>query len=131
MKSIFHPKILLKDVFGFAECQERATYSLGYKLALTRIKDDAVIDKAGGISDARIRIDRIHWYIPHDTPSIQQQSILSNQIFKKMPTELRYVERSVLMKEVKNHNSWNFELGSQENMNVPIWTIIGFQHYRR
>ena len=27
---------------------------------------------------------------------------------------------------------WNFELGSQENMNVHIWIIIGFQqHYRK
>ena len=43
------------------------------------------------------------------------------------PTKLRYVERSVFMKEVNNQNSWNFELGSQENMSVPIWIIIGFQ----
>ena len=31
------------------------------------------------------------------------------------------------MKEVNNQNLWNFELGSHENMNVPIWIIIGFQ----
>ena len=31
------------------------------------------------------------------------------------------------MKEVNNQNLWNFELGSQENMNVPMWIIIGFQ----
>ena len=78
-----HLKILLKDVFGFAECQEKATYGLGYKLTLRRNKDDSVIDKAGGIADAKIRIDHIHWYVPHDTPSIQQQSILSNRILKK------------------------------------------------
>ena len=81
MKGKFHLKTFLKDVFGFAECQEKATYGLGYKLTLTRNKDDAVIDKAG-IADGRIRIDHIHWYVPHYTPSIQQQSILSNQILK-------------------------------------------------
>ena len=37
---------MLKDVFGFAEQQEKATYDLGFKLKLTRNKDDAVIDKA-------------------------------------------------------------------------------------
>ena len=115
-----HVKIMLKDVFGFAECQEKATYGLGYKLTLTRNKDDAVIDKAGGIAEARIRIDHIHWYVPHYTPSIQQQSTLSKQILSKTPTELRYVERSVFMKEVNNQNLWKFELGSHENMNVPI-----------
>ena len=131
VKGKYHVKIMLKDVFGFAEHQEKPTYGLGYKLTPTRNKDDAVIDKANGIADARIRIDQIHWYIPHYTPSIQQQSNLSKQILSKTPTELRYVERSVFMKHVNNQNVWNFELGSQENINVPIWVIIGFQQQDR
>ena len=104
IKGKYHLKIMLKHVFGFAEHQEKATYGLGYKLTLTRNKDDAVIDKANGIADARIRIDHIHWYVPHYTPSIQQQSTLSKQILSKTPTELRYVERSVFMKQVNNQN---------------------------
>ena len=131
IKGKYHVKIMLKDVFGYAEHQEKATYGLGYKLTLTRNKDDAVIDKANGIADARIKIDHIHWYVPHYTPSIQQQSNLSKQILSKTPTELRYVERSVFMNEVNNQNVWNFELGSHENMNVPIWIIIGFQQRDR
>ena len=111
--------------------KKKGTYGLGYKLTPIRNKDDVVIEKTGGIADARIRIDHIHWYVPHYTPSIQQQSILSNQILKKMPTELRYVERSVFIKEVNNQNLWNFELGSQENMNIPIWIFIGFQQRDR
>ena len=47
VKGKFNLKILLKDVCGFAACQEKATYGLGYKLTLTRNKDDAVIDRAG------------------------------------------------------------------------------------
>ena len=35
------------------------------------------------------------------------------------------------MKEVNSQNLWNFELGSQENINVPIWIIIGFQQQDR
>ena len=131
IKDKYHLKIMLKDVFGFTECQEKATYGLGYKLTLPRNKDEAVIDKVGGIAEARIKIDRIHWYVPHYTPSIQQQSIMSKQILNKTPTELRKVERSVFMKQVNNQNVWNFELGSQENMNVPIWIIIGFQQQDR
>ena len=131
LKGKYHVKIMLKDVFGFAEHQEKATYGLGYKLTLTRNKDNAVIDKANGIAEARIRIDHIDWYVPHYSPSIQQQSNLSKQILSKTPTELRYVERSVFMKQVNNQNVWNFELGSQENMNIPIWIIIGFQQQDR
>ena len=38
-------RIHLKDVFGFAENQEKATYGLGYKLTLTRNSDNAVLKK--------------------------------------------------------------------------------------
>ena len=126
-----HVKIMLEDVFGYAEHQEKATYGLGYKLTLTRNKDDAVTNKSNAIADATIKIDHIHWYVPHYTPSIQQQSTLSKQILSKTPTQLKYVERSVFLKEVNNQNLWNFELGSHENMNVPIWIIIGFEQRDR
>ena len=49
----------------------------------------------------------------------------------KTPTELRYVERSVFMKEVNNQKLWILEFGSHENMNVPIWIIISFQQQDR
>ena len=131
VKSKYHVRIMLKDVVGFAELQEKAKYGLGYKLTMTRNKDDGVIDKAGGIANARIKIDHIHWCVPHYIPSMQQQSLLSNQRLKKISTHLRYVEGSVFMKEMNNKNIWNFELGSKENMNVPIWKIIGFQQQNR
>ena len=67
VKGKYQVRNKLKDVIGFAECQEKATYGLGYKLTLTRNKDDAVIDKAGGIADARIKIDHFHWYVPRYT----------------------------------------------------------------
>ena len=131
VKGKFHLRIMLRDVFGFAEHQEKATYGLNYKLTLTRNKDEALIDKVAGIADARIKIDHIHWYVPHYTPSIQQQKILFNQIKNETATELKHVERSVFLKEVNNQKLWNFELGSQENMNVPISLIIGFQQQDR
>ena len=128
----YHLRIILKDVFGFAEHQEKATFGLGFKMTLTRKKDEAVIEK--GIADARIKIHHIHWYVAHYTPSLQQQIILMKEIVNKTPTELRYVERSVsvFMKDVNNQNLWNFEMGSQESKNVLIWIFIGFQkRYRQ
>ena len=83
------------------------------------------------MGDKLFGIDHIHWYVLHYTPSNQQQSLLSNQFLKKLPTELRYVERSVFTKEVINQNLWNSELGSQESKNIPIWVIIGFQQRDR
>ena len=92
-----HLTNMLKVLFGFAENQEKATYGFSSKLTLTRNKDEAVIDKAMGIADASFKLDHIHWYVAQYTPSIQQQSFLSNRIFKKTPTGLRYVQRSVFM----------------------------------
>ena len=39
IKSKYHIRIYLKDIFGFAEHQEQGTYGLGYKLTLTRNTD--------------------------------------------------------------------------------------------
>ena len=94
LKGKYNLQILLKDVFGFAEHHDEANYGLGYKLTLTRNKDDSVIDKAAGVVDY--------------TPSIQQHGILSKQFLSKTPTELRYVERSFFLKEVNNQNLWRF-----------------------
>ena len=80
MKGKYHVKFLRKDVFGFAEHQEKATFELGYNSSLTRKKDEAVLDKAAGLADARIKIDHFHWYVLHYTPSIPLQGILSKQI---------------------------------------------------
>ena len=80
IKGKYHLRNMLKDVFGFAEHQEKATYGLGYKITLKTNKDEAAIDRAGGIADARFKIDHIHWYVPHYTPSIQQQNIISQEI---------------------------------------------------
>jgi len=60
IKGKYHLRIKLKDVFGFAEHQEEATYVLVPKLTKTRNKDEAVIEKAVDIADARIKIDHIH-----------------------------------------------------------------------
>ena len=52
-KGKYHVRIYLKDVFGFAEYQEKATYGLRYKLSLTRIPDNAVLNKANAINNGK------------------------------------------------------------------------------
>ena len=65
IKGKYQNRTMLKDIFGFVECQEKAAQGLGFKLTITRNKGDAVIDKATGNADARFKIDHIHWYVPH------------------------------------------------------------------
>ena len=130
-KGKYHVRIYLKDVFGFAEYQEKGTYGLGYKLTLTRNSDNAVLNKANAINNGKIRINAIEWYVPHYTPSMQQQSILSKQILNKTHTQIQYPERSVFMKEVNTQNFWSFELGTQEGINIPTWIFVAFQQNDR
>ena len=130
-KGKFHVKIYLKDVFGFAEYQEKGTYGLGYKLTLTRNTDNSLLNKANGINNGRVKINALEWYVPHYTPSIQQQAILSKQILNKTPTQINYPERSVFMKEVNTQNFWTFELGTQEGINTPTWIFVAFQQNDR
>ena len=103
-KGKYHIRIYLKDVFGFAEYQEKATYGLGYKLTLTRNTDNVVLNKANAINLGKVKINALEWYVPHYSPSIQQQAILSKQILNKTPTQINYPERSVFMKEVNTQN---------------------------
>ena len=89
VKGNFHSRITLKDVFEYAENHEKAIFGVGHKLTLTRNRNDAVLDKAAGIGDARVLIDLFHWYVPHYTPSLQKQGILIKQIISNAATELR------------------------------------------
>ena len=131
IKGKYHIRVYLKDILGFAEHQVKATFGLGYKLTFTWNSDNSVLNKDNAINKAKIKFDATEWYVPHFTPSISNQAILSELILSKTPTELQYVERSVFMKEVNTQNVWIFELGTQEGINVPIWIIVGFQQQVR
>ena len=107
---------MLKDIFGFVQHQEKRNYGLGHKLTLTRSSDNAVLNIANATNNAKIKTNSIDWYVPHYTPSLPQEKILMGQIVDKKLTQLRYVERSVFMKEVNTQNLWTFELGTQEGI---------------
>ena len=131
VKGKYHMRIHLKDVFRFAEHQEKASYGLGYKLTLTRNSDNAVVNKTNATAIGKIKINSFEWYVPHYTASLIEQGIIMKQITDKLPTEIRFVERSAFMKEVNTRNLWSFEIGTQEGINVPIWIIVGFQQSDR
>ena len=127
IKGKYHITIYLNDTFGYAEYQEKGTYRLGYKLTLTRNTDNAFLNKADATNSGKIKINSLDWYVPHYSPNLEEYNKLMNQIMKNSPTLLHYPERSVFMKEVNTQNLWNFELGTQEGVNVPIWILVAFQ----
>ena len=131
IKGKYHIRIYVKDIFGFAEHQEKGTYGLGYKLTLTRNTDNAVLNKDNAVVNGRVKINSLDWYVPHCSPNLEEYNKLMNQIKKNTPTLLHYPERSVFMKEVNTQNLWTFEIGTQEGINVPIWIFVAFQQNDR
>ena len=126
MKGKYHVSKYLRDVFGFAQWQEKGTEGLGYELTLTRNTDNAVLNEDNALNKVKTKNNSIAWCVPRYRPSTQQQTMLLKQITSKTPTELKYVEGNVFMKEVNTQKYWSFELGTQERINVPIWIIAGF-----
>ena len=74
---------MLKNVFSFADQQEKPNFGLGFKETLTGKNIDSVLNKAETIPDARIKSDNIRWYVPQYTLCIPQQGILPKQTLKK------------------------------------------------
>ena len=58
-------RIILKDVFSFAEQQEKATCRFGYKLTITRNSDNSVLNKNNAINNAKIKTIGFEWFVPH------------------------------------------------------------------
>ena len=79
----------------------------------------------------KLKLTLQNGYVPHYSPTMQQQSVLSQQIINKTPTQIQYPERSIFMKEVNAQNFWPFELGTQEGINIPTWVFVAFQQNDR
>ena len=91
-------EFFIKIFFGFAQRQEKRTLGLSYKLNSTRNSDKSVLIKGNAINIGKIKVIGTTCYVPHYTPNISNQAILSKPILSKVPTEIQYVERSISSK---------------------------------
>ena len=55
----YHIRTYLKDIFVFAEHQEKGKYGLGYKLTLTRNTDNAVLNKDNAVANGRVKMNSL------------------------------------------------------------------------
>ena len=133
IKGKYHVIIFSKDVFGFAEYQDNCTHGLGSKLTLQRNSDNHVLSHPAQANSAAnlalagtVIVDDISVYVPHYTPSISNQILMLGHIVSKAATELSYIKKSSLMKDVTTENNWFFELGVGDGIDLPIYVIVGF-----
>ena len=92
-KGTYHIRSYLKDIFAFAQHQEKATYGLGHKLTLTGNSDDSVLNKYNSTNNSKTKTYAFESHVHLYTSSIHQQAILSDQFLRKVPTEVQYVEK--------------------------------------
>ncbi len=72
-------RILLKDLFGYVEHQDKITYGLGYKLKL-RMADHANVIFRTIADVAKLTINALSLYVSHYTPSIENQAHISDVV---------------------------------------------------
>ena len=125
-KGTLFVRIPLKDIFGYVYHQDKITYGLGYILKLRTADHANAIFRT--IADvAKLTINDISLYVSHYTPSVENQTLVTNVVLNKEPITMGYVERKVFTKQVNTNSSWNFELGVEAGMQLPIYVIVGFQ----
>ena len=56
---------MLRDDFGIAQQQEKATNGLGCRLTLTGNSDISGLGKANATNNAKNEINGTEWYVPH------------------------------------------------------------------
>ena len=81
--------IMLRDVFGFAEHQQEATYGLGYRLAITRKFKEAALNKAEPIANVKVLINSRDWLVPLYKPCMGQEVIKTHQGLSNAHKELQ------------------------------------------
>ena len=99
---------------------------MGFTLISKRNNINDPIIRTAGVDAAKVVIKYIGWYIPHFTPSLENQHFVMDQLLNKDPTELFYTERVVFRKDVNTNNSWTFNL-RKSGESKPNFVIVEFQ----
>ena len=122
--------IPLSEIFGFALHQDKITYGLGFSLTLKRASNDNAIYRTIGHA-GKIIIKDIALNVPHYTPSLENQLLVTEHVNSSSLTNMSYIERVMSTKSVDGNNTWTFELGVEAGMDIPIYVIVGFQTANR
>ena len=106
--------------------KKKVTWGWVYTLTLKRKYNNDPIIRTAVVDAEKIVIKDIDWYIPHFTPSLENQQFVMDQLLNKDPTQLYYMELIVFIKDVNTNNYWTFDLGNSGE-STPLFVIVGFQ----
>ena len=128
--------IPLKHIFGFCDDYDKVMYGVNHGLSLFRKGDDTAIhkpnnyiDNAGGniaIPDAKVKINKIKWCMPHVKPSLEIYNSLTEKIGKGENVKIGFKSRKVDEKIVDSAN-WSWRVAVTSGNETPRFLILGFQ----
>ena len=132
-KGSFSFCVPLKHIFGFAEDYQKVVY--GFKHTLTLVKKskdnaDDDVSHTAATDKGTVRLDKLSWFIPHVTPSLENKLQLSKVIEAKSTLDIGYRNRQCDSYAVPQTTSFSWRLGVKASPEKPRWIIIGLQTLR-
>ena len=123
--------VKMVDLFGFVNDLEKIIYELGFKLILKRNNNDRALFRvdagagAGAVAnDDNVDIRDISWCVPSIDPSNDIRIIVQKGLSKKNNIDFSYYERKTFYKNLHNGIYFLFDLGMENGMEGPQYTII-------
>ena len=90
VKEIYLVRIMLLDVFGFAEHQKNIKCRLGYTLTITTNNDNAVVNRYVATALVNFLMTGYKWYVRDIIYlNVEQRALVPVQSFSEEPTELQ------------------------------------------
>ena len=125
--------IPLKHIFGFCDDYDKVMYGVNHGLSLFRKGDDTAIHRGGnaigaGNADvnARVRLTKVKWCMPHVKPSLEIYNGLTEKLGKGENVKIGFKSRKVDEKIVDSQN-WSWRVAVTSGNETPRFLILGFQ----
>ena len=133
----FSFRIPLKHIFGFCEDYDKVVYGLKHTLTLTRNDDNDAIFKTDAnngaippvdnVTDGRIVLKKISWFMPHVTPADKDKMELYKIIERKEKIPVGYRMIQCDSASIPQATTFSWRLSVKSSPEVPRFIIVGFQ----
>ena len=123
--------IPLKHIFGFCDDYDKVMYGVNHSLSLFRKGDDTAIHRGvnalvvGG-ANAKVKLTKVKWCMPHVKPSLEIYNGLTEKIGKGVNVKIGFKSRKVDEKVVDSAN-WSWRVAVTSGTETPRFLILGFQ----
>lgn len=130
-EKMFCVTIPLKHVFGFAEDYHKAIVNMRQELVLIRSRNDADC-YVGDSENVSITLNKIHWKVPHITPSDGAKLELFEKINQNSTIAIPFRQWELYeLPALKQTTSDIWSIKTSTQLEKPRFMLLAFQHNKR